>query len=1299
MEPISPIASDDAAIETLGMRWAEDHNAHNPNRTRQAVLYDMTDDSRKRGHGSRGSMDAFASIALATSSIGSPQSDSFTVKLPFGIIEDDGRGGERSPKRARSEKLPSPEWHRTGTKLGSRPATSYEQSADSRTLEAELLLNFSQEARFSTPRPSRRKSTSVEPQTAPLLNGTHGFIFGPTVNDQGPHDGTQYTKTTVHKTVETLLDQAGFSNGKDAEAALSPPKITPHEASSPQHSDSRQTKNICSCGPSHTFGSKPTQFVGSTDNSKASDRGVEPDQEAIYKAQMQIKAIQPGHIVDRPEITSDAAKPELDVLVDLNTHSTDISPLTDKDRMQSTEEDEMEVIEGKLGQQILGFMSSQKIITETNTTVAGKVAAVNPEVSASTNSATTSDSNREIPEAKHCQSTVPAVCAACNFTRNSLSVENDNSSTSWISCDSCKAWFHFACAGFKSEREVRGVDKYRCRECKPIHGPTTYVRKSSRAHTAIDYAGLHQGVFKTSDETPEHHYIKPIKDGTITFHPENFARMRPELVTAEYFEKGYGMKEPIVIPAHFNPRPGESTSPPKSSAKNYEDDVLSADPSGKVSVHDNWFSHEPESRRVVDHGQDALDMVVPRDLTVRRVAELYGPEEKLEVIDVKSQNGEGKKWNMRRWADYYESSGNKVVRNVISLEVSQSKLGKLIRRPQIVRDLDLQDSVWPSELQSKGEYPRVQFYCLMSVADCFTDFHIDFGGSSVFYHILKGKKTFLFIPPKEKHLKKYEEWCMSPAQNWTFLADQTKECYRVDLAEGDTMLIPAGWIHAVWTPEDSLVIGGNFLTRLNYGMQLRIAQIEKSTGVARKFRYPHFQKIQWYTALRYLEDDPLPDSVKDILQDGGIFHRERPARYDFDAWGGNSRSGRENYHARYYSQAELEGLTDLSRYLLRTALIDLGSITEGITTETRNAVKKAIPRGYGEPLDIVKRFAMWSAWKRGEPIPRWASPDAIPEGIAPETAAKLSTAATKRAALETALKGPRRQSARRASQQHSLRVENAARLTGHANTLEGNAQEGDAKRLDLSTRTTPISEPKAPSKEATSYSNANDQLEIMDSSASKKYKLTPGQGTIPRRKPACESCRKRRRACKHRGQVDFSVPSSQIRKVEDGQVAGVLRSQRTTWPEPSPINNRTDPKNLVDELRSFADGEQRTSHSNVHPSLFSSGGALCAPMTDSLVAELISFDIPPKPNDMAPRLVDGATMNPSQSRGRSKACSDCRRSKVRIVQNKFKISLLTSGSDDAYMTNMATLTLRRLMKRLSRDLRLHSNAVNSTMNF
>lgn len=848
----------------------------------------------------------------------------------------------------------------------------------------------------------------------------------------------------------------------------------------------------------------------------------------------------------------------------------------------------------------------------------------------------------------------PATCAACKFMRNSMNLETDVESASWISCDGCKSWFHFACAGFKNEREVRAVDKYRCKGCRAVHGPTTFVRKSSRAHTAIDYAGLNQGVVKTSDERPEHHYIKPIKEGTINLQPENFARMRPELVTAEYFEKGNGMKEPIVIPAHFNPRPkpaGYPQSIPDIDDPNKSDMALSED----------WFARDPEYRNVPDHGQDALDMVIPHDLTVRKVAELYGPEEKVEVIDVKSQNGEGKKWNMRRWADYYESTTNKVVRNVISLEVSQSTLGRLIRRPQIVRDLDLQDSVWPTELQAKGEFPRVQFYCLMSVADCFTDFHIDFGGSSVFYHILKGKKTFFFIPPKEKHLKKYEDWCMSPAQNWTFLGDQTKECYRVDLSEGDTMLIPAGWIHAVWTPEDSLVIGGNFLTRLNYSMQLRVAQIEKATGVARKFRYPHFQKVQWYTAIRYLEQDPLPGHVRSDLQSGGLFHRSHPAYHDFDAWGENSRSGPENYHARYYSQPELEGLPDLVRYLLRTALIDSGDITEGITAEARNAVKKSIPRGFGEPLEIVKNFALWCAWKRGnESIPHWAYPDAVPEVRTADGATKLSAASLKKLDRQTASQAPRRHSSRNQVQQ-PLNFFKEAEI--------GNISQSALPPLLDDPVILPNGSP-GPYKTPLKY-HSQQQSQRSASAGNRKRKTAPGEVPISHRKTACESCRKRRRACKHKieqqphnqatlqllptvgdkehvSTTPLALADKLVSEVESQQTGiqampniaeGELGNlcQDVVISETIATASQTQPNaETVDPAR-----ELKSTDSVMHdppPNVDSDGGLV-------VTAEKADMSKPqdtPKPQ----KLPRQKSLTSPPSKPRSKACNDCRKSKV-----------------------------------------------------
>lgn len=864
------------------------------------------------------------------------------------------------------------------------------------------------------------------------------------------------------------------------------------------------------------------------------------------------------------------------------------------------------------------------------------------------------------PRVQKHEEEAPSLCASCKFLRNSLTLETENNATSWINCDGCKSWFHFACAGFRNEREVRSVDKYRCKQCKPKHGATTYVRKSTRAHSAIDYAGLNEGVIKTSDETSEHHYIKPIKDGIIKFNPESFARMRPELVTAEYFERGDGMKEPVVIPAEFNPRPRPIPSPEPVSEnqdKHCSEGDMSIDGLLDQSILHENFSSQFEYEIVPDNGQDALDMVMPQDLTVRKVAQLYGPDEKIEVIDVKSQNGEDKKWNLRQWVDYYEKEGSKVVRNVISLEVSQSNLGRLIRRPKIVRDLDLQDAVWPGELKAKGDYPKVQLYCLMSVADCFTDFHIDFGGSSVFYHILKGKKTFFFIPPHEKNLKKYEEWCMSPAQNWTFLGDQTQECFRVDLSAGDTMLIPAGWIHAVWTPEDSLVIGGNFLTRMHYEMQIRVAQIEKVTGVARKFRYPQFQKLLWYSAVNYLEEDPLPESVTESLLAGQVFEREFPRRLNYDAWGKSSKPGAENYHARYYSIAELDGLPELGRYLQRTALIAAGNITDGISTEIRNAVKRSIPKGHGEPLDFVKKFAIWYTWKRGnEPIPHWAYPDYVPEGGAPElTEKKLGTKALRRLEREAALQAwrvaPDRQSSRRRSLPQNIQTDAASDTT----VTSEDPRSGDQLQSD----TPVVSEMSKDSAPPIS------DLPSRPSASSSKKRKAENLSSLPahRRGAACETCRKRRRACTHKAEVAvqmannggkddvLATDSISIKSTFAESARRALGPESSELGAPSEISTSPEAKrvtspnldNQAEEAKEYKTESlpiidaQAIGHNTVVepevPMLSSS-----SPRSD------VRPDAPASPSST--RITDNLNVSLMKTPGRAKACKECRKSKV-----------------------------------------------------
>lgn len=1198
-------------------------------------------------------MDSFASIVLATKTSRLSRPTSSTAnKQPL-----NGGCDERPSKRARSEKLPSPEWPKKRV-AADRPATSYEQSPEDRRLEAELLLNFAQAAaKLTSPSPVLRHVSMPHTRNT-AEKRKHGRLesnsYGQTI--QGQQHISRQNRTMDETTGEPKMQ------------SLPQTGVITDDKPRTEENSSRQRTVI-----SPTFTIKVTdKFLGTSEisctNSEATtpvasmDDGVDLILDSSGLGQG--VAVGQAEIPDRIDTQTNliATSPRVRSSSDLvsseqTTLGNDAQARTNIklpfDGTLQALDNAMQVVEsdGKLKGEPIEEPNSceaqqlpNEDVKNDSGTIHGALGDLGHTVNESSSrpsedlaphitevhDATLSDVSEGTLYTHNRPIMAIAVCAACSLTRNSNGFETENNSTSWISCDACKSWFHFACAGFKNEREVRGVDKYRCRKCKHVHGPTTYVRKSSRAHSAIDYAGLHQGVIKTSDERPEHHYIKPIKEGTIAFLPENFARMRPELVTAEYFEKGTGMKEPVVIPACLNPRPRGSAF--SSSGSRTQNDRLSPSrPLEDDTATEEWFSCHPEPESVPDHGQDALDMVIPQGLTVRQVAELYGPDEKVEVIDVKSQNGENKKWNMRRWADYYENPNNKVVRNVISLEVSQSKLGRLIRRPQVVRDLDLQDSVWPEDLLAKGEYPRVQFYTLMSVADCFTDFHIDFGGSSVFYHILKGKKTFLFIPPKEKYLKKYEEWCMSPAQNWTFLGDQTKECYRVDLSEGDTMLIPSGWIHAVWTPEDSLVIGGNYLTRMSFGMQLRVAQVEKATGVARKFRYPHFQKLHWYTALHYLENDPLPDNVRNMLHGGGSFHREQAAYYDFDRWGENSQAGPENYHARYYSQSELEGLPDLTRYLLRTALIDIGSITDGISADTRNAVKKSIPRGHGEPLDVMKTFAAWCAWKRGnEPIPHWAYPDAVPENSSPD---KLSAAATKKLDREAALSAPRRQSARMQHQQEALAIA-IAPLEAHTLTsLSNSMAASEVKR----------------SSSVSSQGPAAGTL--------KKPRVGSGAGTSSHRKTACESCRKRRRACKHKDEVASSMAASTANLISSATAALPLMPLNPSPPHdtgtvdllyPSKVRGSSEALSASnDGIRVLISGHSP----QPHPHTLALPQELMAPFPPTTAIqepgpEAPNFDLL-MPQDATSSLENGLSYT-MQARPRHKACNECRKSKVSV---------------------------------------------------
>ncbi|QSL65077.1 hypothetical protein MERGE_002382 [Pneumocystis wakefieldiae] len=420
----------------------------------------------------------------------------------------------------------------------------------------------------------------------------------------------------------------------------------------------------------------------------------------------------------------------------------------------------------------------------------------------------------------------------------------------------------------------RAVVDYHCRFCEPLHGSSTYRpqrRKSSRPHSFVDYVSLDQGDVAMSDQ---HAYTVMIENKR--FSKDTFRRIRGSELTKEWAENE-GFNEPVLIPTGWD--------------------------------------------------YDGLEMQIPKDLTVQKVLEILGPHEKIEVIDVPLQK-EISGWSLGEWVEYYEKPPEKRerIRNVISLEISFSKLSEYIVRPKFVRDLDFADRMWPKDLKEKGIFPKVQLYCLMSVKNSFTDFHIDFGGTSVFYHIIKGSKTFLFVAPTQINLKKYENWCLSSDQRW---------------------------IHAVHTPSDSLVLGGNFLTHLHIEMQLLIADIERRTKVPQKFKYPFFEKLLWFSTLHYLSI-PLEHSENF----DHYLHHKKVSNID------------EQSKNRKIHEKELAGLAPITAN---------GEKLNMPTQRQLRAIKLELPFQFfsGDFVELAKAFGRWTYYRKKlnySEFPKWCLP-------------------------------------------------------------------------------------------------------------------------------------------------------------------------------------------------------------------------------------------------------------------------------------------------------------------------------------
>ncbi|KAJ9119019.1 hypothetical protein QFC22_003508 [Naganishia vaughanmartiniae] len=336
------------------------------------------------------------------------------------------------------------------------------------------------------------------------------------------------------------------------------------------------------------------------------------------------------------------------------------------------------------------------------------------------------------------------------------------------------------------------------------------------------------------------------------------------------------------------------------------------------------------------------------------------------------------------------------VYNVISLECTGTDLAKLVRPPRLVREIDWVDNCWPdikkkrkqSQVLAGGQdprgasvpdkddpingtsnaaagttlsegapvleaaandtvagkrkldgegWPKVKLYCLMGKAGSWTDWHVDFAASCVYYTIISGCKVFYFIKPTPANLAAYARWSSDEeTQQKEWLGDLVEgPVEKVTLKPGDTMIIPTGYIHAVYTPEDTIVLGGNFLHSYNIETQLRLREIEVETKVPQRMRFPYFDRLCWYVAYHWVR----------TLQDRKVYRPRLTA--------GQEEPPRDSIASRI-----LHGLVALAEFLVAEVIALENSSTDA---KRRKAIHDRIPKEVVVNASGLARELQWRA--------------------------------------------------------------------------------------------------------------------------------------------------------------------------------------------------------------------------------------------------------------------------------------------------------------------------------------------------
>lgn len=360
----------------------------------------------------------------------------------------------------------------------------------------------------------------------------------------------------------------------------------------------------------------------------------------------------------------------------------------------------------------------------------------------------------------------------------------------YVVCNNCQRLIHLECANLLLY-QAKEIYIFYCQFCRPYTGPSI-VKTSTNSHR--------------HDRNEDNSDMLPIQTGTPDF--------------INYLKKNTSLIEP---------KPGEMRKM-RGQQLTVKELVISG-----------------FDKPILIESKDGLEISTEQKFTVDTLMQYYPAEHCVEVTEVTRQI----KVNLKLTyllAQFAIIPTNRQDVFALKLDLSQNtKLNDSFEPPRIVRKLSWVDQYWPN-VPFK---PALSKYCYFFMENSFTDFHIDFGGTSAWYHVMNGEQIFYLVEPTKVNLDFYQEWVKSSTKETIFFT-KAEKMFKTKVSTGQTIFIPNGWIYATLSMKDSLVFGGYFLHSLSISTQLNIYDYLQKLEMP-EFEFPSYELTNWYAAPNILK--------------------------------------------------------------------------------------------------------------------------------------------------------------------------------------------------------------------------------------------------------------------------------------------------------------------------------------------------------------------------------------------------------------------------------------------------------------